>query len=545
MKQNVALIGLGKYAKYIYLPYMKQEGINLAFVVDLENKKEEILSYLKNRGIEDVRFFGITKSSENAKHLDKEFATQLKAICNLLEISHFIVSTDIKAHYRYIEFALKNKIPVLCDKTLVMSSRKTNRIRTFTTSRQYKELEKLERKKETSCYFLSETEYNPIYIYAKKILNSFIHKYQIPITYIDIYESDGEWKMPHEFRNKTMNGKVFQNGYSYIYLLSSFLKMNQELPHHKKIVKGYVYSDKFTLKDELSYMTKEDYKRLFVNQNIPDEYYLKKKFKVKYNCEDNFYSSLNFQNNRGQTITHVNMNLLHYGLSNRSNIDSEIDYKRNIQERIHISIGTLLDMKIISLINDEGKEEMELTIAYNQALLEKKEMEVIHSKELYENSDEDYIVEKPVKEYLSRFLHNQELKGNLKDHALSMELLRSSVKSMQSITQHKKRIHVVKLNPTLSVESLKPYACLDNVDEEKKLINTKIRSLDEDVCGVVINKLKLKKAYEIYYYYDDGEDVASELCYVMTRSKIKAKFIYLWYSKIANPKKKLTQLIKK
>lgn len=545
MKQNVALIGLGKYAKYIYLPYMKQEGIYLSFVVDLDSKKEEVLSYLNKHGFQEVRFFGITKSSVNAKHLDKEFATQLKAICSLLDITHFIVSTDIKAHYRYIEFALKNKIPVLCDKTLVISNSKTNKIHAFTTNRQYKQLEKLEKKMETNCYFLNETEYNQIYIYAKKILRNFIQKYQIPITYIDIYECDGEWKMPHEFCERNINGKLFQNGYSYLYLLSSFLKMNQELSHYKKITKGRVHTDKFTLKDELSYMTKEDYKKIFAGQNIPEEYYKKRKFKVKYNSEDNFYSSMNFKNARNQTITHVSMNLLHYGLSNRSNIDNEIDYKRNIQERIHIILGTLLDMKITSSINDEGKEEMELSIACNQALLEKKEMEVVHSKELYDNSDEDYIVEKPVKEYLARFLNKEELKGNLKDHALSMEILRSCVRSMQSKHFKTRKISVVKLEPVLSVDILKPYSYLENVDEDKKLLNTKIMSMNDDVCGVVINHLKFKKCYEVYYYYDDGEDVASELCYKKTKSKLRAKLIYFWYSKIASPKKKLTKLIKK
>ena len=545
MKQNVALIGLGKYAKYIYLPYIKQQGIHLSFVVDFASKKEEVLLYLKTHGFQEVRFLGISKSSINAKHLDKEFATQLKAICSLLDITHFIVSTDIKAHYRYIEFALKNQIPTLCDKTLVLSNSKRNKMHTFTTTRQYKQLQKLEKKMNTNCYFLNGTEYNPIYIYARKVLNSFIHKYQIPITYIDIYESDGEWKMPHEFSNKKIHGKLFQNGYSYIYLLSIFLNMNQELPHYKKIVKGNVVTNKFTLKDELSYMTKEDYKKIFENQNIPEDYYIKKKFKVKYNSEDNFYSAFNFQNKKYQTMTHANVNLLHYGLSNRSNIDSETDYKKNIQERIHIGLGTLLDMKIISALNDDGKEEMELTIAYNQALLEKKEMEVIHSKELYGDKEEDYIVEKPIKEYISRFLNNEELKGNLKDHALAMELLRSSVKSMQSRWIKIRRIKMVKQEPILSVESLKPYSYKDNVDEEKKLLNTKIRTMGEDICGVVINRLSFKKRYEIYYYYDDGIDVASELCYKVTKSKLKAKFLYFWYSKIANPKKKLIHLLKK
>ena len=544
MKQNVALIGLGKYAKYLYLPYIKQEGIHLSFVVDLESKKEEVLSYLKTHGFEEVRFFGISKSSLNAKHLDKEFATQLKAICSLLDITHFIVSTDIKAHYRYIEFALKNRIPVLCDKTLVMSSKRSSRIHTFTTNRQYKQLQKIERKTNTNCYFLNEVEYNPIYVYAKKVLKKFIYKYHIPITYIDIYECDGEWKMPHEFSKKIGSGKLFQNGYSYIYLLSSFLHMNQELPHYKKIVRGRLHSDKLTLKDELSCMTKEDYIQIFEGQNIPEEYYLKKKFKVKANCEDNFYSTINFKNKKNQTITHANINLLHYGLSNRQNMDSEIDYKRNMQEKIHIQLGTLLDMKIISFINDEGKEEMELTIAYNHALLEGKEIEVINSKDICQD-DEDYIIEKPVKEYLSRFLKSEELAGNLKDHSFAMELLRSSVKSMQARTWKTRHIRIPKTEMVLTVENLKPYSDKRNVDEGKKLIHTKIRKMDDNVCGVVLNRLKEKKAYEVYYYFDDGKDAASELCYKYTKLKLRAEWIYFCYGKLMNPKKKLTNLLKK
>ena len=545
MKQNVALIGVGKYAKYIYLPFIKKQNIRLAFVVDLESKKEEVVSYLSRQGFSDVRFFGISKSSVHAKHLDKEFATQLKAICKIMDVTHFIVSTDIKAHFRYIEFALKNRIPVLCDRTLVLSNAKNNRIHAFTTASQYHQLQKLEKKMNTNCYFLSSTEYNPIYIYAKKVLNTFIHKYQIPITYIDVFECDGEWKMPHEFCERPMSGKLFHNGYSYIYLLSDFLKMNQELPHYKKIVGGRVHTNIFTLKDELSLMTKEDYKRIFESQNIPDEYFMKKKFKLKANAEDNLYSSFHFFNKKGQVITHANLNLLHYGLSNRSTMDSEIDYQRNLQERIHIQLGTILDMKIISFMNDEGKEEMEMTISYNQALLGNKEMEVIHSKELYQDGENVDIVEQPVTEYLSRFLNNQELAGNLSDHALSMELLRSCVYSMKSRHWKSKRVKVTKFDPALTVESLKPYSFMENVDEDKKLLHTKIRAMDENYCGVVINRLKFKKRYEVYYYYDDGVDVASELCYRLTKSKVKAELIYWWYSKVANPKKKLTQLLKK
>ena len=66
---------------------------------------------------------------------------------------------------------------------------------------------------------------------VKKELQKIVDKYQMPITNIEIFHSDGAWEFPHDMDKenhpyKYGYGKLFHSGYHFIDLLSDFIKIN-------------------------------------------------------------------------------------------------------------------------------------------------------------------------------------------------------------------------------------------------------------------------------------------------------------------------------
>ena len=104
--KNVALIGIGPHAKRIYLNYFKKHRVNLALVIDLDSQKDSIKNYLIENGFKNTKIFTIDDLYKDYEHLPEKVSSNLLAVCNTLEITHFIISTEPKGHFMYLEFAL-------------------------------------------------------------------------------------------------------------------------------------------------------------------------------------------------------------------------------------------------------------------------------------------------------------------------------------------------------------------------------------------------------------------------------------------------------
>ncbi len=518
-KIKVALVGLGPHAKRIYSHYFQKHKINLALVVELEELKESVKSYLLENGFKKTQLFTIENKLKDKEKLPKKIEQKLLNVCKSLNITHFIISTEPKAHYMYLTFTLKYHYPVLTDKPITVNKKMQKMKNIKKLKKQYLKLIKLSNKTNTPCYVMCQRKYHKGYEYIKKIASEIVVKYQIPITYINIYHCDGAWEMPHDLLKenhpyKYGYGKLFHSGYHFIDVLSDLLKINNNLKESKKITKGEVYSSRLSLNDELAIFNKEDYQRLF--KTLPS-YYSQEKF-PKFNKfgEKNFYGSLDFKNKKNQQITHCNLNLLHDGFSRRSWIKTRNFYKENGRVRheyLNIQIGPLMNIQVHSYQSKEikdrvkgseleeefgGLEHFDIHIFRNKGMIGGKAHEIIKLRDLYKKKEKHNSLgynELAREDYLKLFFKGKSEKGELKEHQLGIEILTSCAKSLK---KKKKPIKIkVKkaLNNSIDLKHYKKYVKEDYRNKERVHLKEYVKYTYYFSVYIALEKIKESDTY--------------------------------------------------
>lgn len=572
-KKNVALIGLGPHAKRIYLNYFKKHNIELGLIVDLESKRDSVKKYLNENNFKNTKIYTIDDKYKDNIHLPNNISQTLAEICKTLEISHIIISTEPKAHNMYLEFALKNNIDVLTDKPITVCKNMTSLKSINEISKQYNEIIKLSNNSKAMCNVMCQRQYHRGYEYIKKLLTDVVKKYQVPITYIDIYHCDGNWEMPHDLLKenhpyKYGYGKLFHSGYHFIDLLSDFVKINNQLSDTKKITKGSIYSTCFTPNDELAVFNIKDYKRIFKEQEIPDYYNQNQNPKFNKFGEKNFYGQLTFKNANNQTITTANLNLLHYGFSRRGWIQSKDYYKSNGRirhERINIQVGTLLNIQVhsyqskeikdrLDILQEEeigGLEHFDIDIYRNVDILGGKPFERIKLGDLYSEKEKKNILgynELSREEYLTNFLKGKCSKGDIRDQALGIEILKSCAIGIHNHYNNKKQVEKINIKNSnmysIKIDTLKSFSIRDNIKQEKVMLDHYSIIGNDAEYGVILNHLKNKNDYEIYLYIESDNKIASFLLYKELTNRVMAK-LYFKHLKYIASKTSINKIAKK
>lgn len=364
----------------------------------------------------------------------------------------------------YVHFALENHYDVLTDKPITVTKNMTSLRSISKIRKQYYDILELASNTDTMCKVMCQRQYHRGYEYIKNLLDETVRKYQIPITYIDIYHSDGNWEMPHDMDKenhpyKYGYGKLFHSGYHFIDNLSDFIKINNQLKGTKRIDKAEVYSSALIPNDELNIFNQQDFQRIFKEQNIPDYYYQEKLPKFDKYGEKNYYGSINFRNKYNQLITHVSLNLLHYGFSRRGWIESRDYYKSNGRirhEYINIQVGPLMNIQVHSYQSKEikdrtkdvkfeeevgGLEHFDIHIYRNSDLIGGEPHEIIKLGDLYTNKEKENILgynELSREVYINNFLKGKCEKGDIKDQALGIEILTACATGIHNFYKNKK-----------------------------------------------------------------------------------------------------------
>ena len=335
-------------------------------------------------------------------------------------------------------------------------------------------------------------------------------------------------------------------------LLRCFLiKINNNLCKTKAITNFNLYSNSFTPKDELDVFNIEDYKRIFNNQEIPD-YYSKGNYNFENFGEKNFYSLFEFKNSKGNTITNVSMNLLHYGFSRRGWIKTRDFYKSNGRirhERINIQVGPLMNIQVHSYQSKEikdredilteenigGLEHFDILIFRNSDLIGGKPFEKITLGDLYKTKEKENMLgynELSRNEFISNFLNDKCDKSDLKEHGLGIEIL---YKCALSNIVHKKlnsKINKQEILP-FNIYELKDYVVSKYKNEEKELINHYEKNTDYNY-GVNLYYLSNLKKYYVYMYIEQKNKIVSNLLLKEYNSKIFSYIYFKFLCKLVN-----------
>ncbi len=472
MDKKVMLIGLGPHAKRIYFNYFKKYKLSPCVLVELESNFKKTREYLDENGFKDTFIWCLPDKYKDYETMPEEYEKQLKNICDEYKITHIISSTEPKAHNMYLNFALKNNINILSDKPITVV-KKMNELDSIEKVRsQYYKLLKKYNKSSCNCKIMCQRQYHKGYDYIKKILKDVIKKYNIPITYIDIYHCDGNWEMPHDLNKenhpyKYGYGKLFHSGYHFIDLLSELLKLNKLTTSDKHITFGNLYGNVFTLNDEKEVFNKEDYNRIFKHDKICGIYDDLENIDFRNYGEKNFYGQLNFTNKNKRLITTVNLNLLHYGFSRRGWFKSRDYYKKNGRvrhERINIQVGPLLNIQVhsyqskqiddrmndISETKTGGLEHFDIDIYRNVDIIGGKPFERITLRDLYDGqfNKENFIGynEYSREEFINNFLNSNDKRGDLNDQALAIEILYSASKILYDKNNNLQQLENININ---------------------------------------------------------------------------------------------------
>ena len=561
--KNIALIGIGPHAKRIYLHYFKKKKVNLELVVDLESQKENVRKYLDENAIKKTKIITIPNKYKDDEHLPSQISSDLLSVCQTLEITHLIISTEPKAHFMYLEFALKNNMNILTDKPITVTKNMTSLKSIEKVRNQYYEILELAKKSKGSCKVMCQRQYHRGYEKIKEVLNDVVSEYKMPITNIDIFHSDGAWEMPHDLEKenhpyKYGYGKLFHSGYHFIDLLSDFIKINDTLGCNKKIMDGDVYSKVFTPNDEMNILSIDDYKRLFKKQDMPSYYSENQNPTFKNYGEKDYHGLLTFYNKEGFTITTATLNLIHNGVSRRSWIETKDFYKSNGRirhERINIEIGHLLNIQVHSYQSKEicdrtnneeqvgGLEHFDIYI-FSNPLIDNVPFKEIHLGDMYSEKEKKEFLgynELSREKFLDNFLNNKDCKGDIRDQALAIEILYSCAKGIHNQYSNKSKVEKINVRNDYTYrfisKRLKQYSNKINKNMEPQTIKSNI--IYNDIYSLYIFEKYVKEdnSYHVFISIDDTKDVAGRLLYKSFKNKFLANLYYRLLEYIITHKK--------
>ena len=454
--KKIMLIGLGPHAKKIYINFIKRCNLNLSLLIELDSNKEKVLSFLKKEGFDLTKPYFVNKEEANYKELSVSVKRDLKQLIEEREITHAIISTEPKAHFAYAKFLIQNNVSVLMDKPITSPPDVLNSIDAAKQVKQeYNILLNLYKKHQETVNFMIQCQrrFHPGYLYIRQLLQDTIKKYQIPITYIDIYHSDGMWNMPNEFITRENHpykygyGKLFHSGYHFIDLLTWLLECNQFC---NKIADNVtIYSTVFRPDDFFQTVDQDFYKK-FLNADDFEEIFQNSSKFASYG-ELDFHSMIDFKMNN-HVITHCSLNLMQSGFSRRAWKELPLDtYKANGRvrhERVNIHIGPILNIQIHSYQSHEvneksdiskndigGLDHFDIYIFRNAKLIGGKSFQKIELQELEDNKDISLgNNEKAREKCFLKFINDEKSQSDLIYHEKSILLLSKLCESIANNT---------------------------------------------------------------------------------------------------------------
>lgn len=329
---NLLLIGLGPHAKRIYYPVCAKDGLNLDFkivhAVDLDTKKEDITGYFKQNGYPAIEVTYLSENQKSCNKLSSEVAGLLDEIIKTKDISGVIISTEPLAHVCYAEWALSRGLSVLMDKPVSTRENVVNSLESVEgILDDYKRLEKAYLKakdKNPNVVFslMAQRRFHPAFIKVKELIKEVFDKTNCPITSLQSFHSDGQWRMPSEIVDQIYHpycqgyGKCSHSGYHSIDIAPWLLEATES--NKKEINNVDVFSNFLYPNDFLAQLNLNDYRGLFTDFDVVNKYSTKELIKKFDNFgEIDAFLSFKFKHD-DQTLSLGSTNLVHNGFAQRN-----------------------------------------------------------------------------------------------------------------------------------------------------------------------------------------------------------------------------------
>ncbi len=350
---RLLVVGCGPAARQNYLPYLREnigkELEEIALLVELESMKVSVESFLRGTSIEPKQKLWLPESSRFATDLSPELIIRLDREIEAGHINGALILTEPKAHLPYVRWALSRSLPVLVEKPLsapLNACCDTTAAQTLWAD--YLEVANLlTRYPKSSITLMAQRRSHSGFQFVMNSLRDFARNSGVPLTFVDVFKSDGLWTFPHEYDKenhpfKYGYGMLLHGGYHFIDLVAAALQAGS--------VPGKEHDNFLTSaslcwpKDSLKQIQGNDYARLFpgyLPPPLPDSNF----------GELDVHALFNFR--RGvDSVAHGKISIMHNGFSRRAWPESKADpYKGNGRlrhERLHVVAGPLLSLMVHS-----------------------------------------------------------------------------------------------------------------------------------------------------------------------------------------------------
>lgn len=280
--KRLILIGLGPHARRIYYPliekHAKEQSIQLNLVVDVESQRENIERYLSSRLLQPERLFFIEEGKRHTQQLDGALAQLLTEIANQ-GCDGMIIASEASTHEQYIAWAVNHDIDVLTDKPPIAPSNVSTQIDSAEAIFQHYLMLEQELKTSRSNLLIQCQRRSHIgYQFVRQYLHEFLHTYQIPLSYINIYHADGMWGMPGELFERENHpykygyGKLMHSGYHFVDLFAWLAEVNSTI-RHRSADRAELFMQHFRPSDFLHQIGNADYQRLLHTDRFQNFFY--------------------------------------------------------------------------------------------------------------------------------------------------------------------------------------------------------------------------------------------------------------------------------
>lgn len=321
---RIILIGCGPHAKRIYLPALKRiPDVELSLIIELKSQEEKTkLIQQQNRNTD----FWFIDAFEDK--MPRELTERLNDFVKDKNVTGVIIATDPLVHMPYAEWALDNEINILLDKPITTRRDVTKNYANaegiyedyLKLLEKYKELQV---KRETIFIINSQRRFHDGFQFVKDQLKDVKEKTGCPITFIQAYHCDGQWRFPSEIVTQEYHpycfgyGKASHSGYHIfdtVYELYKASAIEEKVADQMEIVSSFVQPNGF-----FQQLTEGDYYRLF-----GDAYSEVKNWSTEELmnlCKD--YGELDLSSlitlkKGSDTIANFTINLIHNGFSGRT-----------------------------------------------------------------------------------------------------------------------------------------------------------------------------------------------------------------------------------
>jgi predicted dehydrogenase len=272
---RVILIGCGPHAKRVYLPALQiLFNLELMLVVDLIDQRDKVIAATSEYFAPNYYF--VEPFSHVIPDIHLLYLSRFVAEHNITGV---IIATEPLAHRAYAEWALTNGLNILMDKPVSTRTDATSNMKSAEgILEDYMELldqyQQLQLTKETVFIINSQRRFHKGFQLVNKLIRDVALQTNCPVTFIQAYHSDGQWRLPHEIITQSYHpyctgyGKASHSGYHIfdtIYQIYNAAQLFDKEADCMEIMASFIQPNGFynqiNQKDYLS-LFGEDYKKL-------------------------------------------------------------------------------------------------------------------------------------------------------------------------------------------------------------------------------------------------------------------------------------------